>query len=222
MQIIGLTGSIGMGKSTAAALLRQLGVPVYDADAAVHRLLGPGGRAVPAIERRFPGTVHDGAVDRGALGRIVFGDLAALRALEAIVHPLVFEAQQRFLRAHSVRRTRGVVLDIPLLFESGSARRCDAILVVSASPVLQRQRVLRRPGMTVEKLAGILAQQMPDAEKRRRADVVIPSGLGKALTRRRLRHALTRLGRRRQSTGWLWSTISPRLHRSAAMAKYRG
>jgi dephospho-CoA kinase len=196
MIVVGLTGSIGMGKSTAADLLRRLGVPVYDADQAVHRLLARGGRAVPAVARRFPEVVRDGAVDRGALGRRVFGDPAALKALEAIVHPLVFEAQRRFLRAHAMRRTRLVVLDIPLLFEAGGARRCAAAVVVSAPAPVQRQRVLRRPGMTAEKFAAILAKQMPDAEKRRRADVVIPTGLGKRLTRQRLRRALARLENR--------------------------
>ena len=213
MRIIGLTGSIGMGKSTASLLLRRLGVSVYDADDAVHRLLARGGRAVPAIARRFPGAVRDGAVDRPALGRIVFGDPAALKALEAIVHPLVFEAQRRFLQAHAMRGTRVVVLDIPLLFEAGSVSRCGTVLVVSAPAVLQRQRVLRRPGMTAEKFAGILAQQMPDAEKRRRADVVIPSGLGKALTHRRLRRAVARAKLQRQITGWLWTASAARLRR---------
>ena len=219
MLIIGLTGSIGMGKSTAAGLLRRLGVPVYDADAAVHDLLARGGRAVAAIARRFPEAVQEDAVDRTALGRIVFGDPVALKALEAIVHPLVFEAQHRFLRAHAMRRTRSVVLDIPLLFESGSARRCAAILVVSAPALLQRQRVLRRRGMTREKFAAILAQQMSDAEKRRRADIVIPTGLDKALTRRRLRRALRRLRPMRQPTGWLWTSAMPRLRRKPVRLK---
>jgi dephospho-CoA kinase len=203
--VVGLTGSIGMGKSTAADLLRRLGDPVYDADAAVHRLLGRGGSAVSAVGARFPGVVRAGAVDRAALGRIVFADPAALKALEAIVHPLVYAAQRRFLRAHALRRTRRVVLDIPLLFEGGGWRRCAATLVISAPAVIQRQRVLRRPGMTAQKLAGILAQQLPDAEKRRRATAVIPSGLGKRLTRQRLRRALARLARRRQPALALWA-----------------
>src|SRR5260221_123787 len=131
MIIVGLTGSIGMGKSTAAGLLRRLGIPVYDADRAVHRLLRRGGRAVPAVALRFPEIVRDGAVDRPALGRIVFADRAALAALEAIIHPLVFEAQKRFLHIHALRRTKLVVLDIPLLFEAGGYRRCAATLVVS-------------------------------------------------------------------------------------------
>ena len=196
MIVVGLTGSIGMGKSTAAALLRRLGIPVHDADQAVHALLARGGRAVPAIAGRFPEAVRDGAVDRIALGRIVFADPAALRDLEAIVHPQVQQAQRRFLRAQAMRRARVVVLDVPLLFEGGGDRRCAATLVVSAPGLLQRQRVLRRPGMTPAKFAGILAKQMPDAEKRRRADVVIPTGLGKRLTLRRLRRALAGLRER--------------------------
>jgi dephospho-CoA kinase len=206
MIVVGLTGSIGMGKSTAATLMRRLGIPVYDADQVVHRLLARGGRAVPAIATRFPSTVHDGAVDRDALGRIVFGDPTALRDLEAIVHPLVHDAERAFVRAHAMRHTRLVVLDIPLLFEGGLDRRCAATLVVSASPALQRQRVLRRRGMTPEKFAGILAKQMPDAEKRRRADVVIATGLGKHVTRGRLRRALTALAsRRRAPAPGLWT-----------------
>ncbi len=204
-----------MGKSTAATLLRRMGVPVYDADAAVHRLLARGGRAVPAVARRFPAVVRAGVVDRQALGRIVFADPAALRDLEAIVHPLVFEAQRLFLRAQAMRRARLVVLDIPLLFESGSVRRCAASLVVSAPALVQRQRVLGRPGMTAEKLAGILATQMPDAEKRRRADVVIPSGLGKRLTWRRLARAIGRLpARRRQPPLALWAGVPTGLRRA--------
>lgn len=206
MIVVGLTGSIGMGKSTAAALLRRLGIPVYDADRAVHELLARGGRAVPAIAARFPAAVRAGAVDRDALGRIVFADPAKLRALEAIVHPLVFQAQKRFLETHARRRSRLVVLDIPLLFEAGSHRRCDRTLVVSAPTPLQRQRVMRRPGMTAEKFAGILAKQMPDAEKRRRADVVIPSGLGKHLTLTRLRRAVRRFALRRSRRRPAWRT----------------
>jgi dephospho-CoA kinase len=193
MIVVGLTGSIGMGKSTAAALLRRLGIPVYDADHAVHQLLARGGGAVPAVAARFPAVVRDGAVDRAALGRIVFADPAQLRALEAIVHPLVSAAQRRFLAAQARRRTRLVVLDIPLLFEAGSDERCAAVLVVSAPAFIQAQRVLRRPGMTAEKFAGIQAKQMPDREKRRRADFVIPTGLGKHLTLIRLHRAIARL-----------------------------
>jgi dephospho-CoA kinase len=191
MKILGLTGSIGMGKSTAAAMLRRLGVPVHDADATVHRLLARGGAAVTAIERAFPGVVRDGAVDRQELGRRVFGQPAELRCLEAILHPLVRRAETAFLKCHRRRHTRLVVLDIPLLFETGGDRRCDAVAVVSCPAFLQAQRVLRRPGMNPGKLAAIRAQQMPDREKRRRADFVLPSGAGKAPVLRGLKRIVT-------------------------------
>src|SRR5947209_1934925 len=167
MVIVGLTGSIGMGKSTAAGMLRQMGVPVYDADAAVHALQAPGGAALPAIEAAFPGVVKGGVLDRQALGARVFGNKEALRRLEAIVHPLVGQQQRRFLRAAARRREELVVLDIPLLFEGAGERRVDATLVVSAPAFLQRRRVLARRGMTAERLAGILHQQVPDSVKRR-------------------------------------------------------
>jgi dephospho-CoA kinase len=186
MIVVGLTGSIGMGKSTAAALLRRLGVPVHDADAAVHRLLGRGGAAVKAVAAAFPGTARKAGIDRAALGRRVFGDAASLRRLEEILHPLVRADTDRFLRGMAARRVPLVVLDIPLLFESGGARRCDAVIVVSAPAFLQRARVLARPGMSEARLAAILAKQMPDGEKRRRADFVVPTGLGRRLTLRRL------------------------------------
>ncbi len=195
MRVLGLTGSIGMGKSTAAAMLRRLGLPVHDADATVHRLFGRGGAAVAPIAAAFPGVVRDGAVDRKALGAVVFGDPAALRRLEAIVHPLVRAAEGEFLRRARRRRVRLVVLDIPLLYETGGAGRCDAVAVVTAPPFLQAQRVLRRPGMTPERLAAIRAAQMPDAEKRRRADFVIPTGLGRRPTLRALLLVARRLRR---------------------------
>ena len=182
MKIIGLTGSIGMGKSTAAAMFRRLGIPVHDADAAVHRLLARGGRAVAPVEAAFPGVVRDGAVDRGALGRRVFNDQAALRRLEAILHPLVRAAAARFIARARARRQDLVVLDIPLLFETGGEKRCDAVVVVSAPAFVQRARVLARPGMTEARLAQILAQQMPDREKRAKADFVVETGLGKRYT----------------------------------------
>jgi dephospho-CoA kinase len=186
MIVLGLTGSIGMGKSTAAALLRRLGVPVHDADAAVHRLLGPGGRAVPRVAAAFPGVAGPAGNDRRALGARVFGDAAALRRREAILHPMVHAAERRFLHAMERRRSPLVVLDIPLLFETGGERRCDAVIVVSAPPALQRARVMARPGMTAARYAAILDKQMPDREKRRRADFVVPTGQGRALTLRRL------------------------------------
>ena len=179
MIVLGLTGSIGMGKSTAAAMFRRLGVPVHDADASVHRLIGPGGAAVPLVEAAFPGTAGPAGIDRGELGRRVFGNAAALRRLEGILHPMVRADERRFLAAMARRREPLVVLDIPLLLESGSAHRCDAVVVVSAPALLQRARVLSRPGMTQERLAAILAKQMPDREKRRRADFVVSTGLGR-------------------------------------------
>jgi dephospho-CoA kinase len=196
MVIVGLTGSIGMGKSTAARMLREMGVPVYDADAAVHALQAPGGPALPPIEAAFPGVVKAGVLDRQALGARVFGDKAALRKLEAIVHPLVAQRQRAFLKRAARRGVPLVVLDIPLLFEGRGERRVDATLVVSAPAFLQRQRVLGRPGMTQEKFAGILRQQVPDRTKRRLATVVIPTGLGLAPTRMALAKAVAALGKR--------------------------
>lgn len=191
MIVLGLTGSIGMGKSTAAAMLRHLRVPVHDADATVHRLMAPGGSAVAPINAAFPGVVAaDGSIDRPALRQRVIGHPEALAQLEAIVHPLVKAEKRRFLARHRGYRSAAVVLDVPLLYESGGDTDCDAVLVVSAPAFLQRQRVLRRPGMTEAILAAILVRQWPDAVKRRRADAVIPSGLGRAVTFRRLRHSL--------------------------------
>jgi dephospho-CoA kinase len=195
MVIVGLTGSIGMGKSTAARMLREMGVPVYDADAAVHALQAPGGAALGPIEAAFPGVVKQGVLDRQALGLRVFGNRQALRRLEAIVHPLVAQRQRAFLRRAARRRAKLVVLDIPLLFEGLGERRVDATMVVSAPAFLQRNRVMARPGMTSEKFAGILRQQVPDAVKRARADIVIPTGLGLAPTRAALAKAVARLGR---------------------------
>lgn len=184
--VLGLTGSIGMGKSTAAAMLRRMGLPIWDADAAVHRLFRPGGAAVAAIAAAFPGTVTNGAVDRQALGARVFGDHAALKRLERIVHPLVWKADRRFRKLAAARRAPIIVMDVPLLFEGGGFKRCDAVIVVSAPSLVQAQRVMKRPGMTRAKLDGILARQMADHEKRRRADFIIPTGLGRAVTQRRL------------------------------------
>jgi len=171
MFILGLTGSVGMGKSTTAGFFADAGVPVHDADAVVHRLYE--GAAVPAIEAAFPGTTDAGKVDRNKLAARVLGDDAALKRLEAIIHPLVQEAEALTLSDAQTRGEKVVVLDIPLLFETGGDRRVDAVVVVSAPADVQRARVLRRPGMTEEKFAAILAKQMPDAEKRRRADFVV-------------------------------------------------
>lgn len=179
MFVLGLTGSIGMGKSETTRMFRRLGVPVYDADAAVHALMAPGGAAVAAVEAAFPGVVENGAVNRPKLGGMVFGKPDALRRLEAILHPLAGLAQRRFLAHCARRRCPLVVLDIPLLFEGNGEARCDATVVVSAPAFVQRQRVLARPNMTAEKLAGILRQQVPDAIKRQRADHVVPSGHGR-------------------------------------------
>ena len=197
MIVLGLTGSIGMGKSTAAAMLRRLGVPLFDADLVVHRLLAPSGAAVSAVSAAFPGVETEaGGIDRVLLGQRVFADPAALRRLEAILHPMVAAEEIRFLARSRARRVRLVVLDIPLLFETGAERRCDYVLVVSAPALVQRQRVMRRPGMTEIRLAAILRKQVPDHRKRQRADFVVPTGAGRGVTLRRLK-AIVRLLRKR-------------------------
>ena len=191
MMVLGLTGSIGMGKSTAAEIMRRLNVPVSDADAIVHELIGPGGQAVSAIEKRFPGSTKDASVDRTALGTRVFNDPDALTALEGILHPLVEAARDRFLEQSRRYRRRVVALDIPLLFEIEADKYCDATIVVSAPEFVQELRVLKRPGMTKEKFKKIKKQQMSDLEKRRRATFVVPTGSG----RRTTLQALTRIVR---------------------------
>ena len=198
MRILGLTGSIGMGKTVAARLLRRLGVPVHDADAEVHRLLGPRGAAVAAVAKAFPGTVKGGVIDRAALGAKVFGarNEAALRRLEQILHPLVRKATGRWLTAQARQRVPVVVLDVPLLYESGGPRRYDSVIVVSAPAFLQRQRVLRRPGMTAARFADISRKQLPDRLKRARADAVVASSLGRRVTMTGLKRALRRLDKR--------------------------
>ena len=194
--ILGLTGSIGMGKSTAAGMLRRLGVPLFDADAEVHRLLAPGGSAVMAVDAAFPG-VRDaaGGIDRGRLGGRVFGKRAALQRLEHILHPMVRAAEKRFVDRARARREPLIVLDIPLLFETGGSGRCDYVLVVSAPARLQRDRVIRRPGMSPDRFAEILRAQMPDREKRWRADFVVATALSRAVTLRQLQ-AIVRVLRR--------------------------
>ena len=190
--ILGLTGSIGMGKSAVAAMFRGLGVPLFDADAAVHELQGPNGACLAPIERAFPGTTGPAGVDRQKLGAAVFGDPEKLRLLEAIVHPEVAELRRTFLADNTDAPL--IVFDIPLLFEKTGEHGLDAVLVVSASVVQQRERVLARPGMTEEKFERILALQVPDAEKRARADYVIDTGVSLAETRhavQQLVHALT-------------------------------
>ena len=176
MIILGLTGSIGMGKSTTAKMFAEAGVPVSDADRMVHALYA--GAAVPHIEKAFPGTVSDGVVDRDKLAATVLGDPARLRELEAIVHPLVRAETDAFVERHRQAGAPLIVLDIPLLFETGGKDRVDRILVVTAPADVQRERVLSRPGMTEEKFEAILAKQVPDAEKRRRADFVIDTSRG--------------------------------------------
>jgi dephospho-CoA kinase len=190
MKVIGLTGGIGMGKSTAARSFRRAGVQVFDADAAVHELQARGGRAVAPIAVAFPGAVRAGAVDREALRSAVLGNPDALRRLERIIHPLVRDMQRRFLARARRDRQRLVVLDIPLLFETRGDREFDLILVVSAPAQVQRRRVLARPGMTPERLAAILARQTPDAEKRRRADVVVRTGLSRHHADRAIRRVI--------------------------------
>ncbi len=187
--LLGLTGSIAMGKSEASKAFRRLRVPVFDADAEVRALMAPGGRGYDAVKQMFPTAVGaDGRIDRKRLGAAVFEKPDDLRRLEGILHPLVGDARQGFLRRARALGIPLVVLDVPLLFETGGETRCDYVAVVSAPAFVQRRRALRRPGMTEKKLAGILAQQTPDGEKRRRADFIIPSGLGRNASLRAIRH----------------------------------
>jgi dephospho-CoA kinase len=188
MIVLGLTGSIGMGKSTVGDFFAEGGVPVYDADAEVHRLYA--GDAAPLIEAAFPGTSKDGAVDRARLAERVIGDPAALKRLEAIVHPLVRRAEEQFLATAEAAGAPVAVLNIPLLLETGGDKRCDAVVVVSAPAATQRARVMGRPGMSEEKFAGLLAKQMPDAEKRRRADFVVDTSADFDSTRAQIRAIL--------------------------------
>jgi len=188
MFILGLTGSLGMGKSTTAAMFAEEGVPVHDADAAVHELYE--GEAVKAIEAAFPGTTAGGKVDRDKLGQRVLGDAAAMKKLEQIVHPLVRQAEQRFLAEAERSGAPVAVLDIPLLFETRTQARCDAVAVVSAPAELQRARAFERPGMTEAKFQAILAKQMPDADKRARADFVVDTGQGFEHARAQVRDIL--------------------------------
>ena len=197
---VGLTGSIGMGKSTVAAMFADHGAAVWDADAAVHRLYGVGGAAVGPVGERFPGTVVDGAVDRAALSRQVIDDPDALRELEAIVHPLVGIDRAAAIDDAAARGLEMIVLDIPLLFETGAAPFFDAVVVVSAPYAVQRERVLSRSGMTPEKFAAILDKQTPDEEKRERADFIIDTGGTLEETRALVRDVWRRLLQRRQQT----------------------
>ena len=188
MIVLGLTGSIGMGKSTTATLFAEAGVPVYDADAAVHRLYE--GEAVAAIEAAFPGTTANGKVDRNKLSARVVHDSAAMRKLEEIVHPMLGASRQKFLQDAEQSGAPVAVVDVPLLFETGGETRVDAVVVVTTSPELQRERILARPNMTGEKLDAILARQMPDAEKRKRAHFVVDTSHGLDPVRLRIRDIL--------------------------------
>jgi dephospho-CoA kinase len=190
--VIGLTGSIGMGKSKVASKFRHLGLPVFDADAAVREVQGPGGVALPAIEAAFPGTTGPQGVDRAKLGAAVFGNPKALKVLERIVHPAVGKLQQQFRRKH--RSRPAIVLDIPLLLEGQGWKNVDLIAVVSAPFHVQRARVLARPGMTEDKFRNVLKHQMPDAQKRALADIIIETGRGRLLTYRTVR-AIARVSR---------------------------
>jgi dephospho-CoA kinase len=193
MMILGLTGSIGMGKSTTARLFAEAGVPVYDADATVHRLYE--GEAVPAIEAAFPGTTVGGKVDRALLSAQVLHDPSAIKRLEGIVHPMLAASRQKFLDDAERSGAPVAVVDVPLLYETGGEKRVDAVVVVTTSPENQRQRILARDNMTSEKLDAILARQLPDAEKRRRADFVVDTSHGLDPVRARIRDILDQAAR---------------------------
>jgi dephospho-CoA kinase len=201
MRILGLTGSIGMGKSTAAAMLRRMGVPVHDSDAAVHALTRPGGAAIPHIVAAIPDIRAGKGINRKELIQRAYHEPAVLLKLEAILHPMVRAETARFLKQHRARGAKLVVLDVPLLLETGGEKRCHAVAVVSAPRMVQLERVLSRPGMSLRKLQGIEARQMPDAEKRKRADVVIPTGLGRRTTWVALKKAVRKMRRARARAG---------------------
>ncbi|HEY0282895.1 MAG TPA: dephospho-CoA kinase [Rhizomicrobium sp.] len=199
--MVGLTGSIGMGKSETAKMFARLGLPVYDADAAVHALYEPGGAAVAEIAQAFPGSVKNGRVDRGELARQLGADRAAFARLEAIVHPLTAAAERAFIERARAEGAQLVVLDIPLLFETGGKARMDAVVVVSASPQVQRARVLAREGMSEERLDGLLARQMPDAEKRAQADFVVETDQGLDHAFSQVKKIVAQLSERRAKQG---------------------
>ncbi len=193
MKVVGLTGGIGMGKSTAAAAFRRAHIPVFDADATVHQLQARGGKAIRAIERAFPGTIKDGAVDRGALRQAVLGKPDALTRLEHILHPMVEDEERAFVKRARRRGCRAAVLDIPLLFEVKGDERVDRVVVVSAPRAIQVYRVGLRRRMSKADIEAVIARQMPDSEKRRRADIVIRTGLSRHHTQRLLRRLITEL-----------------------------
>jgi dephospho-CoA kinase len=195
--ILGLTGSIGMGKSTTARMFAEEGIPVHDADEAVHRLYS--GPAARLVEQEFPGTVVNGVVDRQRLSATVLGSPEALRRLGKVVHPLVRTDADAFVERHRKAGTRLIVLDIPLLFETGGTDRVDSILVVTASPEVQRMRVMSRPGMTEEKFAAIIANQVADKEKRRNADFIVDTGIGMDAARQQVRNIISTLLARERS-----------------------
>jgi len=199
--ILGLTGSIGMGKSTVAKNFRRLGIPVYDADATVHGLLSPKGEAFLTIKEMFPEAVKKGVIDRDVIAGRVFADTDALSRIEQVLHPMVRRLEKEFLGRCARRGIRQVVLDIPLLFETGGEERCDAVITVSAPAFVQARRVLKRRGMTRERMASILARQTLDAEKRRRSDFVILTGLGRDFSLLQIRN-IVRLTRDWRGTNW--------------------
>jgi dephospho-CoA kinase len=214
--VLGLTGSIGMGKSTAAAVLRRLDVPLYDADAEIHKMLGRGGSAVTAVEAAFPGVRgENGAIDRRRLGQRVFGKPEELRRLEKILHPMVRAVERRWIAQQRARGARLVVLDIPLLFETDRIDRVDGVIVVSAPSRLQRERVMRRPGMSSERFAAILAAQFPDRAKRQRADFVVTTALSRAFAARQIAAIVKRVRRGK----WRRSTRLRRLRGRVACGK---
>jgi dephospho-CoA kinase len=187
MIILGLTGSIGMGKTTTAGLFKKFGIPVHDSDATVHAMMARGGEAAETVAALFPNVLKEGVIDRSALGSVVFNDRAALDTLESVLHPLVRKHERQFLANAARRHEAAVLLDIPLLFETGGEQRCDAVTVATAPAFIQRQRALRRPGMTLDRFATILARQIPDADKCFNADFLVPTGLGVAFSLRVVR-----------------------------------
>ena len=195
MIVVVLTGSIAMGKSTTATMFNRRKIPIFDADKVVHNLFSRGGAAVGMVTEHFPSVIANDKVDRTVLGQIVFDDPHRLSILESIIHPLVDKERNQFLQSHRRRKTKMVVLDIPLFYETKKRYKRDFVCVVSAPGFLQRQRALGRPGMTRQKLDAILARQMPDYEKRKRSNFVVPTGLGLAYTNRRLRRTLNKIRR---------------------------
>jgi dephospho-CoA kinase len=191
--IIGLTGSIGMGKSTVADLLRKIGLPIHSADEVVHNAMKKGGKAVALVADLFPDVVKRSAIDRKLLGSAVFGKPKKLRELEKIIHPLVWASEKAFLQKVRKKKSRAAILEIPLLFETGAEERCDLVFCVAAPKAIQKARVLARPGMTLQKFRAILAYQMPNTVKCKKADYVIPTGKGLAATEKHLRKLLGKL-----------------------------